>query len=208
MNTGIVAADRRRIIRATLWALLAGALITVLVVLPAEFGVDLTGFGRLTGLTALARTKEGAAGRPAVAEGPVGADTSGTAPPLKIWSVAHADKYHTEKYEVPLKLDEELEYKARLNRGEPMLYSWRVKQGSQVYFEFHGEPTEGTWSKDYYQSYEKGEGSSGQGSMVAPFTGNHGWYWLNLGDKPITIEVELSGYYTDFSRVGAARAAQ
>jgi hypothetical protein len=89
-----------------------------------------------------------------------------------------------------------------MTRGDSLVYGWRVKDGSQVYFEFHGEPNEGKWPEDYFESYEKGEASSGAGSMVAPFTGNHGWYWLNLSDKPVTIVVELAGYYTNFGRYG------
>lgn len=214
-NTKMRAGDRARILRATLWALLAGAVIAVAVVLPAEYGVDPTGFGRLTGLTALARTRaaeraaEGMAGSiSATAPAETGADVSGRAPPLSVWSVAHPDHFQVQKYEVKLKGDEELEYKAVVNRGEPLLYSWRVREGSQVYFEFHGEPTEGIWPKDYYESYEKGEGTGGQGSMVAPFTGHHGWYFLNLDGKPVTVEVELAGYFRDFSRVGEVPAAE
>jgi hypothetical protein len=196
--------DRRRIVRATLWALLAGALITVAVILPAEYGVDPTGFGRLTGLTAMARAGQQGAAAPAVAEtgAPVNADASGTAPPLTVWAVAHPEKYHSETFEVTLKGDEEAEYKATVTRGDSMLYTWRVKEGSQVYFEFHGQPSEGTWPKDYYESYEKGESTGGQGAMVAPFTGEHGWFWLNLSEKPVTIVVELAGYYSKFGRYG------
>jgi hypothetical protein len=101
-----------------------------------------------------------------------------------------------------MKGDEEFEYKAYVNRGESLLYRWRVKEGSQVYFEFHGQPTEGKWPDEYYESYEKGESSGGQGSMVAPFTGEHGWYWLNLSEKPVTIVVELAGYYSKFGKYG------
>jgi len=203
MSKGLAGMERGRIVRAALWAA-AGALMTLLVVLPAVYGIDPTGFGAVTGLTRADDT----ATMSAAAGAPISADASGEAPPLNIWSVSHPGKYRTQTFEVPLRLDEELEYKALVNRGEPLLYSWRVKEGTQVYFEFHGEPTEGTWRKDYYQSYEKGESSAGQGSMVAPFTGRHGWFWLNIGDTPITIEVELSGYYSDFSRFGAGRTAQ
>lgn len=193
--------SRATVLRACAYALLAAAVVLVLAVLPAEFGIDVTGFGRATGLVALSK---GAATPPAVtpAATPINADAAGGAPPLKVWSLAHAEKYHTGVFEVTLKGDEELEYKTTLSRGEPLLYTWKVKQGGQVYFEFHGEPTEGKWPDGYYESYEKGEGSNGQGSMVAPFTGLHGWYWLNLSDKPITIEVELAGYFTDFKRQG------
>ena len=178
--------------------------------LPAEFGLDYTGFGRLTGLTSLARAKAAAA-MPAAAvvasSAPVDADASGKAPPIAVWQIAHPGKYEVRTYEVPMKGEEEFEYKAHLARGEPLLYSWRVKEGSAVYFEFHGQPSEGTWPKDYYESYEKGEGAGGSGSMIAPFTGDHGWYWLNLSDKPVTIIVELAGYYEKFSRYGDAAAA-
>ena len=44
--------SRGNLARGTLIALVAAAAVSVLVVLPAERGIDLTGFGRLTGLTA------------------------------------------------------------------------------------------------------------------------------------------------------------
>ncbi|MFT3907464.1 MAG: hypothetical protein QM718_14300 [Steroidobacteraceae bacterium] len=213
--------SRARILRATLLALLVAALLTVLVVMPAEYGKDLTGFGRLTGLVALSGARgqaavsgaASAAPAAAVAATPASADADadvvdatadGQAPPLGVWAHAHPDAWQNAHFEVQLKGDEELEYKAVVKRGEPLFYRWRVKQGSQVYFEFHGEPTAGKWPAEYYESYEKGESTGGQGSMVAPFTGNHGWYWLNLSATPVTIEVDLVGYYANFGRIGPA----
>ena len=197
---------------AGVWAAAAAVLLLVLVlvlaVLPAGYGIDPTGFGRLTGLTRFAggKVQGGASGGAAQADdmpqSAVDADASGAVPALKVWSVAHPDRYVQRTYEVPLKGDEELEYKAVMTRGDSLLYSWHVKEGSQVYFEFHGEPTEGKWPEGYFESYEKGEASAGAGSMVAPFNGRHGWYWLNLSDKPVTVVVELAGYYGDFSRQG------
>ena len=195
----------------SLLAAAAAVLALVLAVLPAVYGIDLTGFGRLSGLTRFAATKiaSGAAaagaGQPDDMPQSADADASGAAPALKVWSVAHPDRYAQHSYEVPLKGDEELEYKALMARGDSLLYSWRVKEGSQVYFEFHGEPIEGKWPEGYYESYEKGEASAGSGSMVAPFNGRHGWYWLNLSDKPVTIVVELAGYFGDFGREGEPR---
>ena len=180
-TTATSGATRGQILRATGWSLLSAAILVVGVVLPAEYGIDPTGFGRLTGLTK---------------------KVTAAAPARKVWSISHGEKYQLQSYEVQLKGDEELEYKAHIDSGEPLLYSWRVKEGTQVYFEFHGQPTEGKWPEDYYESYEKGEGSGGQGSMVAPFTGEHGWYWLNLSAQPVTIIVELAGYYRDFGRYG------
>jgi hypothetical protein len=188
-------ASRQQILRATLWAALAAALIVVTVVLPAEYGMDPTGFGKLTGISALAAT---VAVQPANVAVPGPAVHAATA-----WATEHVDKYVTHRYEITMQGDEEFEYKANMNRGDSLLYSWRVKEGSQLYFEFHGEPTSGTWPKDYFESYQKGEAAGGQGTLVAPFTGHHGWYWLNLSEKPVTIVVELTGYYSQFGKVGA-----
>jgi hypothetical protein len=179
----------RRLVKSTVIALLVATLILVTVVLPAEYGVDPTGAGESLGLTRMAATKRARQG----AAGEV--------------MHAHPKRFHTGRVEIEVRPREELEYKARLARGEPMLYAWRV-QGGAVYFEFHGEPTEGEWPKGFHQSYQIGERSQQeQGSFVAPFTGQHGWYWRNLGDQPITIVLEANGYYTRLGRVerGAAR---
>jgi len=202
------------ILRASLWALAAAIVALVLAVLPAEYGIDPTGFGRLTGLDRFAVSKAGgtapagaAARAPDMPSTPVDADVAGAPPALKVWSVAHSERPAQHTYEIHFQGNEEAEYKAVMARGDSLLYDWRVKEGSQVYFEFHGEPSEGKWPDDYFESYEKGEAAAGAGSMVAPFNGHHGWYWLNLSDKPVTIVVTLAGYYTDFGRYGETPAA-
>jgi hypothetical protein len=119
---------------------------------------------------------------------------------------AHPRKAHKGRVEIQVHPREELEYKATLAKGEPMLYSWSV-QGGPVYFEFHGEPTEGKWPEGFYQSYQIGESSEAeQGSFVAPFTGQHGWYWRNLSDAPVTIVLEASGYYSRLGRIESPTA--
>jgi hypothetical protein len=32
---------------------------------------------------------------------------------------------------------------------------------------------------------------------VAPFSGEHGWYWVNLNDHPVTITLTVTGYFDD-----------
>jgi hypothetical protein len=115
---------------------------------------------------------------------------------------AHPRKHRTVRIEINVKGREELEYKALLAAGEPLLYSWTTQGGGPVYYEFHGEPTEGDWPKDYFRSYEIVPSSeTANGSFVAPFTGMHGWYWRNLSDQPLTIVLEVSGYFTKLKRI-------
>ncbi|MGH8174879.1 MAG: hypothetical protein ACREV5_01290 [Steroidobacter sp.] len=165
-------------------ALLCAVLILLVIVLPAEYGRDPTGFGRVLGLTALGDAKR-------IAE-----NTRPGAP-----MHAHPRQHRTARVVINLEGREELEYKAVLAQGEPMLYSWRVA-GGPVYFEFHGDPTEGEWPEDFFLSYQIKDSSLAEhGSFVAPFTGRHGWYWRNLSDDPAAITLEVSGYYTRVGRI-------
>jgi hypothetical protein len=167
-------------------ALLVAAAILITIVLPAEFGVDPTRIGGMLRLTSMAAVK--AAQSPAQV------------------MYDHPTKFRMGKVEIRLKGREELEYKATLPQGEPMLYSWTV-QGGAVYSEFHGEPTQGEWPEGFFQSYRISERSEQEhGSFIAPFTGKHGWYWRNLGDEPITIVLEVHGYYSTLGRVGSSSA--
>lgn len=182
--------DASHLLRSTLMAFVAAMLLLVAVVLPAEYGVDPMGAGRLLGLTALGDAKR------------ISENTRGGAS-------AHSHPRAPRNANVTINLAprEEIEYKAQLAQGEPMLYSWQVS-GGPLYFEFHGEPTEGDWPKDFFQSYEiKSGASAAHGSFVAPFTGRHGWYWRNLSDQPASITLAASGYYTKLGRIEAGSGA-
>jgi hypothetical protein len=74
-------------------------------------------------------------------------------------------------------------------------YSWRVDRGS-VYTDFHGhDPAAGN---EYFVRYkEQQEGAGNNGSLVAPFAGEHGWYWLNYNDFPVVVTLTISGYFDD-----------
>jgi hypothetical protein len=180
----------RRLAVSTVIALLGATLILVLVVLPAEYGVDPTGVGGALGLTSLGEAKR------------VAANTRQGVP-----MHPHDRQHRSARVVIELKGREELEYKAVLAQGEPMLYSWRVS-GGPVYSEFHGEPTEGEWPKGFFQSYQTRYRSVEEhGSFVAPFTGRHGWYWRNLSDAPAAITLETSGYYSKLGRIEGGTAA-
>ncbi|MBC7984379.1 MAG: hypothetical protein H7Y02_11050 [Candidatus Obscuribacterales bacterium] len=184
MNTQTLP-SRRKLLISTAVAIVIAALLLVSIVLPAEYGVDPLRVGKLLGLVGMS-----AEGAPSQVSAEV--------------MHAHPRKYFTGHVEIEVKPKEELEYKATLAKGEPLVYSWAV-QGGEVYFEFHGEPTEGEWPKDFYQSYEIQERSeAAHGSFIAPFTGRHGWYWRNLSDQPLTIVLDAAGYYSSIEKVGSS----
>jgi len=36
---------------------------------------------------------------------------------------------------------------------------------------------------------------------VAPFDGNHGWYWMNIEENPVKIVLEVRGYYESLDEI-------
>jgi hypothetical protein len=167
-------------------AALAGAVLTVCVVMPAEYRKDPTGFGKLTGLIALSTPT---VAKPA--EAPVDAKAA-VEPGLSKNAWFYPGEYRTDTVKIPLGPDGELEYKVAMKAGEAMVYSWSVDHES-VYYDFHGEPS--TDPKHATRYREEQENTKASGAFVAPFEGIHGWFWLNLSGKPIVITLKMSGFY-------------
>ena len=163
----------RKILTATVAALTGAAVILFTTILPAEYGIDPLGTGRLLGLTALAEAGEGAS-RTAAA---VPASPTAT--------------YADDEYTVELRPFEGVEYKYRLAQNAGLVYSWQAT--APVEFEFHGEP-DGAPAK-YFDSYRKGVGNTASGGFVAAKAGIHGWYWKNPGATRVTVTLRTAGFY-------------
>lgn len=181
--------------KATLWAIAMAAMLLVTFVLPAEYGIDLTGAGRLLGLTTMGERKMAAA---SPASSPV-------VPAVANKNVAQRPQYSTTST-LPLRVDEidvklapkgEIEYKTVLPEGESLVFTWDAG-GANLEFDFHGEPASGP--SGAFLSFHKGTASKSGGTLRAPFTGTHGWYWKNLTDKNVAIKLRVSGFYSEIKR--------
>lgn len=166
-------------------ALGAAAVITVLVALPAERGIDITGFGKLTGLTKLAAPQRPATVVPATPPGAV--------------AVSHVSAAPFRTGELIIKLDGEgeIERKVWMEAGQTIVYSWTAD--NEVYADFHGETLDRPTPKvAEYRVTDPMKGDNpraANGSLTAPMAGFHGWYFLNLHETPVTIRVKLAGFY-------------
>ena len=158
-------------------ALVGAALVLAVFILPAEFGMDPTGLGGRMGLLALSSASAAQIDIP-------------MAPPET--ARFYATPPRSNVIEIPLELDGELEYKVRMKAGETLVYSWSVDNGT-AYYDFHAasEPE----GRDLRYKEEQDGASGEHGSLVAPFDGIHGWYWLNLEDHPIVITLRVGGFY-------------
>ena len=175
---------KHRIALAAGAALLAGGLILVMFVLPAEFAVDPLGTGAKLGLLPL-----GVVGQQ-VDELNKTAATAGAAGQSAIL-VAQEKPFQQESVDFLLKPGEGMEYKYRLDKGEALLYSWHAT--ASVDYELHAEPDGAP--AGYAQSYEKSASSGASGTLTAPFPGIHGWYWENKTNHDVTVTLKTAGYY-------------
>jgi len=170
----------------TLGTGIAASALTALVVLPAEFGRDPTGFGRLTGLAALADHNH-----EEVIE-----VTAGPSAPAQF----HDTPFRTDVLEIPLvpKGDKtgrsELEYKVRMKTGDTIVYTWSASDATDedLFFDLHAE-TAGPDIK--VVEFKQATAAQSNGSLTAPIDAAHGWYWHNKSNKPLMVRLRLSGYY-------------
>ena len=154
-------------------------MVLIAFVLPAEYGIDPTGIGRALGLTAIngpTRTlqiKDVIGGNERYRE--VVIPDARKPVPLPNPAVAQLKPAAARAETVTVKLEpgEETEVKAALDAAQVILFSWKA-EGGEVYTDFHGhEPNAG----DAFVRYEEQQtGKEGNGSLVAPFSGEHGWY--------------------------------
>ena len=183
-NVAPVIVARERIAVAAGAALLIAGLILVIAVLPAEYGIDPLGIGRLLGLTAISdvakRVEALTADRAASGGGGIPA-------------IAPQDReYREETVDFKIAPGQFVEYKYRLGKGEALLYSWKAT--GRVNVDTHAEPDGAP--QGYAESYEKTDRvTQGSGTLTAPFSGIHGWYWQNQGDSDVTVTLASAGFY-------------
>jgi hypothetical protein len=172
MNT-IPEPSIKSLLLSCVFAILLAMVIFVVAVLPAEFNIDPTGLGKKLGLGVLSQTANSV--KPSAISC---SDESG-------WN---------DTVVITLPANKGLEYKFSMTKGEKFDFVWDTIDSTELYFDFHGEPKGDT--SGYFKSYTVKTESQSSGSLVAPFTGVHGWYWENKTNHPVIIILKTRGNYT------------
>jgi hypothetical protein len=228
-NTAPVGAlpSSRSLLRSTAIALAAAAVLLVTAVLPAEYGVDPTGIGRVLGLTqmgeikmqlareaaaadaaeAAARRTDSAAGTAtASATAPATAPATATAPavaatpaPADGAAAATDSTARVDAIHVTLRPNEAKEVKLVMRKGARVQYAWSTDRGA-VNFEAHGDTLNAP--PGVFHSYKKGRDTRADtGAFVAVFDGQHGWFWRNRTRELVTITLRTEGEYRELKRM-------
>jgi hypothetical protein len=209
---------RQRLLLMTVSALLFATLIVVCFVLPAEFRIDPTGVGKLTGVAKLAgpRRLDASVIQDVIEAGvplDAGAGASNEASPHSAGNPQgqpggtryYAGGYRSDFVEIPLAVagsatrGEELEYKVRMRSGGTLAYSWTVsgiENPEEFYYDFHGEsPSKSPDSEPTVIEYRQATGTHSHGTLLAPFDGIFGWYLQNQSEHPVVVHLRISGFY-------------
>jgi hypothetical protein len=214
-----------KLIRSTIIAAIVALVLLATVVMPAEYGLDPTGAGRLLGLTEMGEIKEQLAEEAAADEAaqmvavqssvdqktlevkePVVAEAveePATSPEPAIAPATPEPAPEPEavtpqwqdEVRVVLTPGEGTEFKLTMEEGAVARFSW-VSEGGPINFDTHGD------GGGQSISYEKGRGvPEDEGKLEAAFTGNHGWFFRNRNDNDITLVLRTGGDYGQLKKL-------
>lgn len=196
-----------QIIKVSLIALLASLIISLIAVLPAEYGKDYTGLGKLLGFSRLYQEHNEADKKMAIKEVPtqdfkeitidnVGSGSEATKP-IEASNPAPSKQsdLRTDSVKITIPAGKGLEYKIAVLKYGQVKYAWKTANKAIVFVDLHGDVKTETKNSPYYESYVVANSNNMAGSFIAPFEGKHGWYFKNRTTQDIEIIIHLTGQY-------------
>lgn len=195
-----------KLIRSTAISMVAAGAILVTTILPAEYGIDPTGIGRVLGLTKMGEIKkslEKDAKEHARLASPSGDRQSVLAALGSLLiSPAAAEENKPAKdasdwkdeTTFSLKPGKGLEIKLTMKKGAKATYEWTAT-GGRINYDLHAH------AGSENARYKRGRGKdSDSGSFTAKFDGDHGWFFRNRDSKEVKVVMKFKGDYSAIVR--------
>lgn len=199
-----------KLVKSTIIAAVTSLVLLVTVVMPAEYGIDPTGVGKVIGLQKMGEIKVSLA-QEAEADRQVELATNKGAAIIPAAQAAMTEpvtvpeptpapsettvNIRSDEMSVTLAPNEGTEIKVALAKGKTVNYSWST-DGGKANFDVHGD------NKDTdYHNYSKGSEQAKEGVIEAAFDGYHGWFWRNRTSETLTVTLKTNGEYTEIKKV-------
>ena len=184
-----------QLFRSTVAAAVVALVVLVTVVLPAEFGIDPTGAGRALGLAEMGAIKQELSEEAEQDKIEHGGSEQSSSLWLKIVDIilppVNAQENWRDELVLTLAPGDSSEIKLQMKKGDTAEYTW-ITNGGRINYDLHAH------GNGESVTYEKGRGkTSGEGSITAPFAGNHGWFWRNRDKSDVTVTIRLRGEYAE-----------
>lgn len=199
--------EKKQIIKAVIMSMIIGFVLLITAVLPAEYGIDPTGAGKLFGFSRLyvpedSDTATAGSGGVVLNNFPlIKMEKAGSGPEVQRPVEADNPPPETQLSErqdsvqVIVPAGKGLEYKIYLLKHGKMKYEWATDNGV-LYFDFHGEVKQAKEAKAvYFESYTIANSNNMVGTFLSPYEGKHGWFFRNNSDKDIIVTLRLKGQY-------------
>ncbi len=185
--------SKTQLFRSSIVAAIGAVVTLVTVYLPAEHAIDPTGLGRVIGLTEMGEIK-----RELAEEAARDAETHGDQSSSVIDNIlgtfigsAQAQEAWRDEVTFTLAPGATAEIKLVMAAGMTATYAWTAT-GGRINFDLHAH------GDGQSIDYARGRGETAEeGSIEAPFTGEHGWFWRNRDSSEITVTLQLRGDYSE-----------
>ncbi len=187
-----------KLIKSTVLAIILAIIVLIIFVLPAEYGIDPTGFGKILGLTKMGEIKTSLAQEVAMEKSTAKNKSSKiitesvkkeVPPELEV-------KVKTDKMTISLKPNEGKEIKLKMRKGKVVSYVWWTNTG-RLNYDAHADSKK---HRIKYFNYSKGSTSRKEGTLEAFFDGKHGWFWRNRTKNTIILTLEVKGNYSSIKQ--------
>ena len=184
-----------QLLKSTIIALVAAGTLLLCVVIPAEYGKDPTGVGKLLGLKKMGEIKirlekESLNENQVFNENIILKD--------EVREDTKTSEENHDVLEFVLEPDGAIEIKLEMEKGSIAKYRWKTQSGGLNY-NLHGDGYKGSQKST---TYKKGRmTSSDTGEFKAEFDGYHGWFWRNRNSEVVTVILETDGEYIQIKRM-------
>jgi hypothetical protein len=199
--------NKSQLLKSLIIALIVGVVVLITSVLPAEYGIDPLGTGKLFGFSKLYqgdKQVENIELSSSLNFKKIEIEKLGSSPntpkPIEANNPPPEIQYNKRKDTITVTVPAEkgIEYKFKSLKYGSIKYEWATNKGI-VYIDFHGEVKQENPPKNvFYESYTLAYSNNMAGTLTAPFEGKHGWYFRNDTKENIIITIKLNGQYKLF----------
>lgn len=205
--------SKEKVLKNVKYTAIWAVIILITIVLPAEYGIDPTGFWKMTWLTKLApnyideNVEQCSETELSICTGTKKEENieQSFEEAIKIVEKSEENKEENKEtsnvsnklektYTIPAKGNVEIKFK--MNKWDEMTFNWESSE--LVYFDQHWEPTTREWKQFLpYKTVKDWKQNSDGWNIVAEFTWTHGWYWRNLSNNEMTVKLSLNGTFEE-----------
>ena len=185
-----------QLLKSTIIAIIMIVILFVMVILPAEYGTDPTGVGKLLGLKEMGDIKM------SLLEESQNESLQESEPFSIVSDSVEAEKIsntiNEDEVEITIEPGKAIEIKLEMKIGDVVQYEWRTIKGGLNY-NLHGDGYKGSKKSI---NYKKGRMvPSDSGEVKAEFNGYHGWFWRNREKFSVTVILKTSGDYIRIKQI-------